>query len=359
MRAAIFTENDGPLSVEDVTPTDPGPRDVVVRVAASGICHSDLSVINGTLPMPPPAILGHEGAGVVEEVGAEVRHLAKGDRVIGSFIPACGTCWFCKNHQSNLCESTYTVMMHPRATRSDGSHLPTMTGLGTFAEQMTCDEISLVKVETDLPDEQLALIGCGVTTGVGAALMTAKVTPGSSVVVIGCGGVGQAVVQGAHIAGAARIIAVDHVALKRDMALKLGATDIVDPNDGDVPTQILGLTSGRGADYAFEVIGNVELIAMAFSCTRAGGTTIAVGVPRSDAMITIPSFPLILQEKRLLGTVYGSAQVRRDFPKLIGLVETGKLDLGDMVSRTITLDEVNDGLRAMEQGEVIRSVIAN
>lgn len=357
MRAAVFTELNGPLSVEDVTPTAPGPRDVVVRVTASGICHSDLSVINGTLPMPPPAILGHEGTGIVEEVGAEVSGLQKGDRVIGSFIPACGVCWFCKNGQSNLCENTYTVMANPRATRADGTPLPTMTGLGTFSEQMICDAMSLVKVETDLPDEQLALIGCGVTTGVGSALNTAQVVPGSTVVVIGCGGVGQAVIQGANIAGAARIIAVDPVPLKRDMALKLGATDTIDPGEGDVPTQVLELTSGRGADYAFEVIGNPDLITQAFNCTRAGGTTVAVGVPRSDANVTIPSFPLILQEKRLLGTVYGSAQVRRDFPRLIGLVETGKLDLGDMVSRTITLDEVNEGLRAMQDGEVIRSVI--
>ncbi len=357
MRAAIFTEMDGPLSVEDVTPTDPGPRDVVVRIMASGICHSDLSVINGTLPMPPPAILGHEGAGVVESVGAEVKGLREGDRVIGSFIPACGTCWYCSNHQSNLCENTYTVMMNPRATRSDGTPLPSMTGLGTFAESMICDEMSLVKVDTDLPDDQLALIGCGVTTGVGSALNTAQVVPGSTVVVIGCGGVGQATIQGARIAGAARIIAVDPVQLKRDMALKLGATHTVDPADGDVVAQVMELTSGRGADYAFEVIGNPDLITQAFNCTRQGGMTIAVGVPRSDAMVTIPSFPLILGEKKLVGTVYGSAQVKRDFPRLVSLVEHGQLDLGGMVSRTITLDEVNDGLRAMQDGEVIRSVI--
>ena len=358
MRAAIFTEPDGPLSVEDVTPIDPGPRDVVVHVSASGICHSDLSVINGTLPMPPPAILGHEGAGVVEWVGAEVRHLQKGDRVIGSFIPACGTCWFCHHDQSNLCEATYTVMMSPRATRADGTPLPTMTGLGTFAEQMTCDEMSLVKVQTDLPDDQLALIGCGVTTGVGAALNTAEVEPGSSVVVIGCGGVGQAVIQGARIAGASRIIAVDPVALKRDMALKLGATDTVDPGDGDVITQVFGLTMAAAPTTCSRSSGT-PTSSPRRSCARApAGTTIAVGVPRSDSIVSIPSFPLILQEKRLLGTVYGSAQVRRDFPRLIGLVETGKLDLGGMVSRTLSLDQVNEGLQAMQDGEVIRSVMA-
>jgi S-(hydroxymethyl)glutathione dehydrogenase / alcohol dehydrogenase len=357
MRAAIFTEPDGPLSVEDVTPTDPGPRDVIVKVSASGICHSDLSVINGTLPMPPPAILGHEGAGVVEEVGSEVRHLQPGDRVIGSFIPACGVCWFCHHDQSNLCENTYTVMANPRATRSDGSIVPSMTGLGTFADMMTCDEISLVKVETDLPDEQLALIGCGVTTGVGSALNTAQVQPGSSVVVIGCGGVGMAVIQGSRIAGAARIIAVDTVGLKRDLALTLGATDVIDPGAGDVVSQVQALTSGRGADYAFEVIGVPELILTAFNCVRSGGTAVAVGVPRFDAQVSLPTFPLVLSEKRLLGTVYGSAQVRRDFPRLIGLVETGKLDLDHMVSKTFGLDDINEGFDAMKAGEVIRSVI--
>ncbi len=357
MRAAIFTEMDGPLSVEDVTPTDPGPGDVVVRITASGLCHSDLSVINGTLPMPPPAILGHEGTGVVEWAGPEVTRVKEGDRIIGSFIPACGVCWYCNNDQSNLCENTYTVMMNPRATRTDGTQLPSMTGLGTFADQMTCSEISVIKVETDLPDDQLALIGCGVTTGVGAAMYTAQVEPGSSVVVIGCGGVGQGVIQGARISGAARIIAVDPVALKRDTALKLGATDVIDPTAGDLAAQVLELTAGRGGDYVFEVIGNPELITQAFMVTRPGGAMVAVGVPRSDAMISIPSFPLILQEKRILGCVYGSAQVRRHFGQLIELIETGRLDVGGMVSRRLDLDEINDGLRAMQEGEVIRSVV--
>src|SRR6266511_710198 len=338
MRAAIFVEPNGDLVVEDVTPTDPGPRDVIVQTTASGVCHSDLSVINGTLPLPPPCILGHEGTGVVEKVGSEVSGLKPGDRVIGSFIPACGVCWFCHNGQSNLCEQTYAVMASPRATRSDGTPLPTMTGLGTFSDLMTCAEISLVKVETDLPDEQLALIGCGVTTGVGAALNTARVEPGSTVAVVGCGGVGQAVIQGARIAGAARII-------------------VVDPEAGDPVAQVQELTSGRGTDYAFEVIGSPATIAQAFNMTRAGGACVAVGVPRFDQEVSVPSMPLILSEKRLLGCVYGSAQVKRDFPRLISLVEQHKLDLGDMVSRTIKLDEVNDALTAMQQGEVIRSVI--
>ena len=358
MRAAIFVEPDGDLVVEDVKPTDPGPRDVVVNISASGVCHSDLSVINGTLPMPPPAILGHEGTGVVESVGSEVSGLKPGDRVVGSFIPACGDCWFCNNGQSNLCEATYAVMATPRATRSDGTPLPTMTGLGTFADSMTCDVMSLVKVETDLPDEELALIGCGVTTGVGAALNTAQVVPGSTVAVVGCGGVGQAVIQGARIAGAARIIAIDPVALKRDAALQNGATDVVDPTDGDPVEAVRALSGGRGADYSFEVIGNAATVRQAVDSTRPGGTTVMVGVAALGSDIAIPAMT-VLEEKKILGCVYGSARVRRDFPRLISLIEQGKLDVGHMVSRTMHLDDVNEALDAMQRGEVIRSVLVN
>ncbi len=357
MRAAIFTEQNGPLSVENVDPIDPGPRDVVVRITASGVCHSDLHVITGGLPMPPPAILGHEGTGIVEAVGPEVKGLRVGDRVIGSFIPACGTCWFCLRDESHLCENTYTVMAAPRAHRHDHTPLMTMTGLGTFADMMTCDEMSLVKIETDLPDEQLALIGCGFTTGVGAALNTAKVQPGDTVAVIGCGGVGQSVIQGAKVAGAAQIIAIDLVPYKRESALALGATHVVDPAEADAVEQVMALTGGRGVDYAFEVIGVPDLIVQAFNMARTGGAAVAVGVPHFMDSITIPSFPLVLSEKRLLGCVYGSAQVRRDFPRLVSLVQAGRLDLGGMVSRTMGLDDINEAFRAMKDGEVIRSVL--
>lgn len=357
MRAALFLEQNGPLSVEEVIPTDPGPRDVIVHITASGVCHSDVHIIDGTLPMPPPAILGHEGCGVVEAVGSEVTRVKVGDRVIGSFIPACGACWFCLHDESHLCANTYAIMGSPRATRGDGTPLMAMAGLGTFADMMTCDESSVVKIETDVPDEQLALIGCGVTTGVGAALNTAGVKAGDTVAVIGCGGVGQSVIQGARIAGAARIIAVDPVQLKRDAAMTLGATDVVDPSGGDATEQVLALTGGIGVDYAFEVIGMPSTVLQAFSMARSGGAAVAVGVSRFDENITIPSFPLVLAEKRLLGCVYGSAQVRRDFPRLVSLVEAGKLDLAHMITRTMPLDDINEALRAMKDGEVIRSVL--
>jgi S-(hydroxymethyl)glutathione dehydrogenase/alcohol dehydrogenase len=357
MRAAVFTTVNQPLSVEDVTALDPGERDVVVRVGASGVCHSDLSISRGYTGGGGPQILGHEGAGVVEEVGSGVTRVKVGDRIIASFAPSCGRCFFCLRDQANLCSGSYGLMTVPRVKRADGSLAHCMTGLGTFSEYMTLDESSVVKVQTDLPDEQLALIGCGVTTGVGAALNTAKIVPGSSVAVIGCGGVGQSVIQGARIAGAGHIIAIDPVELKRKTAEQLGATDLVDPSAGDPVEAVKALTGGRGADYAFEVIGLPETIEQAYKSARRGGTVVIVGMPRVDAKVTLSAWGLFYDEKRTLGCYYGSAQVQRDFPRFVELVETGRLDIGSMVSRRIKLDEVNDAFRAMEAGEVIRSVI--
>jgi len=255
MKAAIYVGDNTKLAVEQVKPNPPGPRDVVVEIGASGVCHSDLSIMRGFVPVPPGMVLGHEGAGKVVEVGAEVSRVQKGDRVIASFVPACGACWHCLREQTELCERENEVSMAMRGTRPDGNPYFCMTGLGTFSDVMTVDEASVVKVATDLPDAQLALIGCGVTTGVGAALNTAKVRPGSTVAVLGCGGVGQAVIQGARVAGAGRIIAIDPQELKRKTAKKLGATDVVDPSQGDPVEQVKALTGGRGAVYAFEVIG--------------------------------------------------------------------------------------------------------
>ena len=357
MRAAVLTEYNQPLVIEELEDPPLGPRDVRVQIDASGVCHSDLTVQTGGVPMPVPIILGHEGAGTVLEAGKEVSRVKAGDQVIASFIPACGICFHCLHDESNLCEKSNEMMISPRGKRADGSMAFGMTGLGTFSDYMTTDEASLVKVETDLPAEQLALIGCGVTTGVGAALFTAKIKPGSTVAVIGCGGVGQSVIQGARIAGASRIFAIDPVELKRKTAEQQGATDLIDPAQGDPTAQVQALTSGRGADYAFEVIGLPETVVQAYGMARRGGTAIVVGMPRVDSMVTLPGFQLFYDEKKLLGCVYGSAQVKRDFPRLIGLIETGRLDVGSMVSRRIKLDEVNEAFRAMEAGEVIRSVI--
>jgi S-(hydroxymethyl)glutathione dehydrogenase/alcohol dehydrogenase len=357
MKAAVYVGDTTRLSLEQLKPNPPGPRDVVVEVGASGVCHSDLSIMRGYVPVPPGMVLGHEGAGRVVEVGAEVSRVQKGDRVVASFVPACGACWFCLREQTELCEREAEVSMATRGSRPDGSPYFCMTGLGTFAEAMTVDEASVVKVQTDLPDAQLALIGCGVTTGVGAALNTAKVRPGASVAVLGCGGVGQAVIQGARIAGAGRIIAIDPQELKRKTAKRLGATDVIDPSQGDPVEQVKALTGGRGTDYAFEVIGLPETILTSYQLARRGGEVIVVGMARFDAQFSLPAFGIFFEEKTVKGCKYGSAQVRRDFPRFVDLIETGRLDTSAMVSKTITLDAVNDAFRAMEAGEVIRSVI--
>jgi S-(hydroxymethyl)glutathione dehydrogenase/alcohol dehydrogenase len=357
MRAAMFTETGGPLSIEDIEPAPPGPRDVVVQLGASGVCHSDLSLKNGYVGIMPGTILGHEGAGTIIETGKDVVGLAQGDRIIASFIPACGICYFCLHDQSHLCDTEFEIMMKMRGKRSDGSEYTTMTGLGTFAETMTCDQSSIVKINTSVTDDQLALIGCGVTTGVGAALNTAQVHPGATVAVIGCGGVGQAVIQGARIAGASRIIAIDPVEMKRKEAGRSGATDFVDPNEGDAVAQVQQLTSGRGVDYSFEVIGLPETTLQAFNMIRKGGTAVMVGMTRAEATVTLSTFDLFFNEKTLKGCKYGSGQVRRDFQRFADLIETGRLDTESMVSRTIKLDDVNEAFRAMEAGEVIRSVI--
>jgi S-(hydroxymethyl)glutathione dehydrogenase/alcohol dehydrogenase len=357
MRAAIFVGQDQDLAVEDVTAIGPGPKDVVVRVDASGVCHSDLSIIDGKLPVPPPLILGHEGAGTVEWVGAEVGRVKPGDRVILSLTPVCGSCWHCLRNETHLCEMGSTVTGVPRALRSDGSSCGGLSGLGTFADVMTVHEASCIPVHTDLPAEQLALIGCGITTGVGAALNTAEVRAGDTVAVIGLGGVGQSVLQGARIAGASQIIAIDPVALKREAASHFGATDTIDPNDGDPVEQVLARTGGRGVDIAFEVVGHHDLIVQALGMTRRGGTTVLVGVPHYTTTVAVPVMPLIITDRTIKGSYYGSARALRDFPRFIQLIETGRLDLGAMVSRRLALDEVNEAFRAMQSGEVLRSVL--
>jgi S-(hydroxymethyl)glutathione dehydrogenase/alcohol dehydrogenase len=329
----------------------------VLRIGASGVCHSDLSLVDGTLPFPPPAILGHEGAGTVEAVGSEVTSVRVGDRVISSFIASCGDCWYCHHELPFVCSETMAMHMKLHARRSDGAEIPGLGGLGTMAELMTVDERLVVAVESDLPDEQLALIGCGVTTGVGAVLNTAGVRPGSSVAVIGCGGVGQSVVQGARIAGAGRIIAVDPVELKRKTAATLGATDLVDPAAGDPLEAVRDLTGGRGADYVFEVVGRPELVTQAIDMTRSAGTTVLIGVMKMTESITYNGLMFTYGGKHLVSSFGGSADPRRDFPKYVRMVEEGRLSLDAMVSRRYKLAEVNDAFAATAAGEVLRAVL--
>ena len=359
MKAAILREVNKPLTIEEVQIDRPGPHEVLIRTGACGVCHSDLHFIEGKYPCAMPTILGHEAAGTVEAVGELVEYVQLGDRVITCLSGFCGHCAFCLSGRPALCSQAGIRRGATEAPRlsQDGKLMNQVFSLAAFAEQMLVHEHSLVKVGTEVSFEQLALIGCGVTTGVGAALNTAEVLPGSTVAVLGCGGVGTAVIQGARIAGASRIIAVDGQPLKREQAKKFGATDVVDPANGDPVQQVKDLTQGRGADYAFEVVGLPETMITTYNMARKGGTVCIVGMARADAMVTFPAFQLFFEEKRILGSKYGTAHVRRDFQRFVDLIETGRLDVSHMVSRKIKLDQVNEAFRAMEAGEVIRSVI--
>lgn len=358
MKVAVAYDVAGPLAVEDLPTPAVGPHDVLVRLCASGICHTDLTVIRGLSNLPLPIVPGHEGCGIVEAVGDDVRRTRVGDRVLASVSPACGSCWWCLNGLSNHCELGPTVLGTTRFDLPDGRSATAVCGCGTFAEAMVVHEASVVPVRTDLPDDQLALLGCGVMTGLGAVLNTAEVRPGSSVAVIGCGGVGQSVVQGARIAGAVTIVAVDPAPGRREASLGLGATHAVDPTTEDPLEAVRALTDGRGADYTFEAVGRPELIVQAFDMARAAGTVTVVGMPAKDDVITLPALRAVFSGKRFAGSKVGGAQILRDVPRYVRLAESGRLDLGSMVSRRISLDEVNDGIELLERAEGVRTVIA-
>jgi S-(hydroxymethyl)glutathione dehydrogenase/alcohol dehydrogenase len=357
MRVAVAYEAGQPLVLEDLPVPDIGPRDVLVRISASGICHTDLHVIEGKSALPLPIVPGHEACGFVEATGADVRRVKPGDRVLASVAPACGTCWWCVNGMSNHCELNGGVKAVQRFTLPTGQTAGAVCGCGTFAEAMVVDEASLVPVRTDLADAQLALLGCGVTTGLAAVFNVAQVAPGSSVAVVGCGGVGQSVIQGARIAGAAVIIAIDPVASRRDGAVRAGATHAVDPAAAEPVEQVRELTEGRGADYAFEAVGRPELMVAAFDMARTAGTVTLLGMPAVTDTLTIPAIKAVFSGKRLAGASTGGAQILRDFPRFIRLAETGRLDLASMVSQQITLDEVNKGIDMVNRAEGVRTVI--
>jgi S-(hydroxymethyl)glutathione dehydrogenase/alcohol dehydrogenase len=364
MKAAVLAAVDTPLEVrEDISIAEPGPGEVRVEMAASGVCHSDLSVQNGTIPLPTPIVLGHEGAGIVRAVGDGVSRVAPGDHVVLSFVPRCGECYTCTRGQGYLCEKSAMQAMGgllDGTTRltSNGAPLHQMACLGTFGTHAIVPEISMVKIPNDVPLEIAALIGCGVLTGVGAALNTASIREGDSVAVIGCGGVGLNVIQGAAIAGAKRIIAVDRFDQKLDMAKQFGATDAVNAAERDAVGAVTELTEGRGADVAFEVIGLKETIETTINLVRPGGEAILVGVPRLDAMLELPAaFTFLYLNKTVKGCWYGSSNVHEDVPKLLDLWKQGRLKLEELISKEIEVGDVNEAFAAMERGEVARSVI--
>ena len=355
MKAAILYELNKDLQIrDDVGLAELKAGEVQIKLVASGVCHSDLSAQNGTIPVGTPCVLGHEGAGIVKAVGPGVTDVKPGDQAIIAFTPACRKCKPCLRGQANLCTSTMQMMITPHFV-IDGKPVSGMAGCGTFADEMIVPENAVIPVDKSIPLNVAALIGCGVMTGVGASINTAQVTPGSSVIVFGAGGVGIAAIQGARIAGASEIVAVDMVDSKLELAQKFGATHAVKP-DG-VDSVKASITGGEGFDYAIECVGRPELIRKSFDVTRRGGTAVIVGVGRMTEEVKFNAFEMFYHEKNLKGSMFGSANVRLDFDRLLRLWKYGKLDLEGMISRRIKLSEVNEAFGAMQRGEVIRSVI--
>lgn len=357
MRGAVLTEVAKPLEIrDDLELREPQDGEVLVALRASGVCHSDLSLQNGTLAAAVPVVLGHEGAGEVLATGPGVTGVSVGDHVILSWIPPCGQCFFCLGSQPQLCTSVRAARAdRPSPLRDSSGPVNVGLGIGTFGEQTVVPVQAAIPIDPDIPFDVAALVGCGVMTGVGAAINTARVTPGSVVVVIGCGGVGLNVIQGARLAGAATILAVDRFDYKLEMARKFGATDVA--HDVDLSDAVGQLTGGIGADYAFEVVGRSATIRQAFDATRRGGTTVVVGAGSRTDEVVFNAGELFSSERKLLGCIYGSADVRTDFRRLLRLWQAGRLDLTGLVSRHIRVDEVNEAFKAMEAGEVVRSVI--
>jgi S-(hydroxymethyl)glutathione dehydrogenase/alcohol dehydrogenase len=363
-KAAVVVAHNEPVEIREVELAGPKAGEIRIAVRASGVCHSDLSVQNGTVPFPPPPLVpGHECAGEVVEVGDGVSRFKLGDHVVTQFNPQCGRCYFCARGQGYLCElglmaATGGLLDGTPRFALDGVPLRQMAMLGTFAEETVIPEISAVAVPADVPLKVAALISCAVLTGVGAATNTASIRRGDTVAVLGCGGVGLNVIQGARIAGAEAIIAIDRFDSKLELATSFGATQTVNAAETDPATAVRDLTEGRGADVTFEVIGLEPTIMQALDMTRRGGETILIGVPPLDATLNIPAaLTFLYTNKTLRGCVYGSSNVDREVPKLLDLYQRGELMLDELISREIKLEDVNEAFAAMEAGEVARSVI--
>ncbi|MFF2780059.1 Zn-dependent alcohol dehydrogenase [Streptomyces sp. NPDC058052] len=356
MRAAVLHEigQDKLEVLDDVEAVGFGPGRVRIRVRATGLCHSDVSAMNGVLPQPAPFIPGHEGAGEILDVGDGVTGLSAGQRVLLCWLPACGTCAACRRGQTQLCLAGFMNAGTPNFKRPGGDVFG-FAGTGTFTEEVVVDAGCAVPIPDDVPFDIAALIGCGVTTGLGAAINTAKVEAGSSVAVIGCGGVGISAIQGARLQGAAQIVAVDPVESRREAALRFGATEAVAPEAlGDAKQRI---TAGEGFDYVFEVVGKSATARTAYETTRRGGTLCVVGAGAMDDNLQLNMFELFFDEKRILPSMYGGGDVLRSYERAIALWRAGRIDLESLITHRVPLAGINDALEQMRTGASLRTCI--
>jgi S-(hydroxymethyl)glutathione dehydrogenase/alcohol dehydrogenase len=360
IKAAVLYEANTPLVVETLDLDDPKDGEVLVRLVSAGVCHSDYHVMKGEWKTPLPMVLGHEAAGVVEKVGPGVTLSRPGDHVILNFRPNCGWCRYCTIGRPVLCNGADTErwMMFDGTPRlhKGGQDIFHFARTASFAEYAVVPQSGAVPVREDMPLDKACLIGCSVMTGVGAVINTARVEPGSSVMVIGCGGVGLNVIQGARLAGAARIIAVDVLENKLAYAREFGATDIIDASHGDTAARVRDMTDG-GVDYAFEAIGNSKTILQAYESTCRGGVTTVVGMAAEDDAVTINALSLPRTEKTIMGSYYGSARPWVDLPRMVDLYLSGQLQVDSLISRTYPLDDINIAYDALGKGEVARSIL--
>lgn len=357
MKVTVLREVGAPTVVEELELRALGPHDVKVRIAASGVCHSDLSVMDGGMPAMLPCSLGHEGAGVVTDVGSAVTSVEPGTRVVLTWNVACRTCFHCLRGEPYLCPTGLNYAYDsPYAEGASGPVWQSL-GAGTLAEETVVPESAVIKIDPTLPLDLASLLGCGVVTGVGAAVRTAAIQVGQTAVVVGCGGVGLAAIQGARLAGASRIIAADRNPAQLSAAKRNGATDVVDTSMTDLPTAVRDLTDGIGTDHALEVVGLPETILAAYASARRGGIVTLVGAGRYDETVTFPALSLMADAKQIRGSVYGQTDGLRDIPLMAALAVAGQLDLQALVTERIRLDEVNAAFASMAAGNGARRIV--
>lgn len=361
-KAAVYREGNDSVVVEEIEVRSPRREEVMIRLAACGVCHSDLSATDGTIPIPPPLVLGHEGAGVIVEVGEGVADLAEGDHVVTMFVSMCGKCRYCVTGHPALCDqAARTVSTLPDGTvptrDKDGEPLNVFTGCGVMSEYATLHVDSVIRIDEEVPLDRAALIGCGVTTGVGAVVNTAGVEPGSTTVVFGAGGVGLNAIQGCALAGAAMVIAVDTVDEKLELARKFGATHTVNATGEKNVVRTVRKLTGGGADYSFECVGSGVVVAQAYGAIGKGGTAVAVGVAPPGDETSISTASLTFGEKTLKGSYFGSARPRQDFPRLLSLYQSGRLMLDELITATYPIEEAPRAFADLVDGKNARGMI--